>query len=109
LLPWRPRFRGIGADKVGDVSGVDFGDDLGIGLVFVLFIVFLPVSLALLLFSAELLVVLALVPFLMSGQLLGLLPWQLGLRDVDGRKHYVSVTGTRKMLEARRYYRSLRV
>ena len=42
------------------------------------------------------------------GQLVGLLPWQLALRSPEGAKQYVSVKGTRKMLEARRYYRSLR-
>ena len=96
-----------------DAPNIGFDvDDLGVGaiiLAVVAALFVLPVLLALLLFSFELALVLLLVPFAMAGQLLGLLPWQLALRSVDGTKHYVSVKGTRTMLEARSYYRSLRV
>jgi hypothetical protein len=101
--------------KDGGFDAPDLGldvDDLGLGLIVlgVIAAVFvLPVLLALLLFSFELALVLLLVPFAMAGQLAGVLPWQLVLRTPSGQKRYVSVTGTREMLEARRYYRSLRV
>ena len=96
-----------GWDAASQIPSV--GDDpigwilFGVGIVLLL-----PILLVVLLFSLELGLVLLLVPFAMAGQVAGLLPWQIALRSVDGEKRYVSVTGTRKMLEARRYYRSLR-
>jgi len=73
----------------------------------VLFVV--PFLIAFVVFSFELALVLLLIPFAMVGQLFGWLPWVLVLRAPSGQKHYVSITGTRKMVEARRHYRSLRV
>ena len=111
LLPWRPRMHKApwnGWDMASEIpsSGFDDLDWVLLGLVAVLL---LPIVLVFLLFSAELALVLLLLPFFLAGQLLALLPWQLALRSVEDTKHYVSVTGTRKMLEARRYYRSLRI
>jgi len=106
LLPWRPRLR---RPETVDSSGLDAvgGDDFGIGLLIVLAVLALPIAFVLVVFSLELLVLLLVLPFLLSGQLLGLLPWQIGLRALDGQKHYVTVKGTRKMREALRHYRSL--
>lgn len=107
LLPWRPRWRDPGITDAGplDVGG----DDLGIGLLIVLAVLALPVLVVLVLFSLEVLTLLVLVPFLMAGQLLGWLPWVLVLRTTSGERRAVQVRGTRAMLDARRYYRSLRV
>ena len=96
---------------VGDA--LDFGDDLFgavLGLLFVLVVLpfALAFALAFVLFSLELALVLVLVPFVMVGQLMGWLPWVLVLRAPAGQRHYVEVKGTRDMLTARRYYRSLR-
>lgn len=112
LLPWRPRLRG---DRdwvdVGDVGNVDIGgDDLGFGMVLLvglLLLAALPVVVVLLVFSLELVLLAMLLPFALLGQMLGLLPWQIAVRTTDGRKHYVSVRGTRSMLDALRHYRSL--
>jgi hypothetical protein len=106
LLPWAPRLRDPG---ITDASGLDIGggDDLGVGLLLILVVLALPVLVVLALFSLELLALLVVLPFLLAGQLLGLLPWQIAVRGMDGQKHYVSVKGTRAMLEALRHYRSL--
>lgn len=108
LLPWRPRWRDPG---VSDSGGIDLGggDDLGLGLILALAVFALPVLVVLIVFSLELLVLLVVLPFLMAGQLLGWLPWMLVLRTPSGERRAVEVRGTRAMLDARRYYRSLRV
>ena len=114
LLPWRPRWRSQ-REHSWDLPdlGVFDGDDsvsLAIGfialLLFAPFVVLFVVGVVLL--SAELLLVLALLPFAMLGQVVGVLPWVLAVTDSDGLKHAVPVKGTRAMLTARRYYRSLR-
>lgn len=107
LLPWRPKLRGDRDWISSSDGGFDLGDDIGIGLAILLALVLFPVLIVLLVLSIEVLLLLALVPFWMSGQLLGLLPWQIAVRSMTGEKHYVTVRGTRKMLEARRHYRSL--
>ena len=84
------------------------GDDLGVGLFLLVLLLALPLGLALFLLSLELFVLLLLVPFLMSGQLLGWLPWTLVVRTTTGERRAIEVRGTRAMLEARRYYRLLR-
>lgn len=106
LLPWRPRWRDPG---LPDPGGLDLGgDDLGVGVLLVLALCALPVLVVLVVFSLEVLALLVLVPFLMAGQLLGALPWVLVLRTTSGERRAVEVRGTRAMLDARRYYRSLR-
>ena len=108
LLPWKPRLHKPPWDWDAASGIPDPGDDVLGWVVFgVAVVLLLPVVLVLLLFSAEILIVVALVPFVMSGQLLGLLPWQLALRSMSDEKRYVSVRGTRQMLEARRHYRAL--
>jgi hypothetical protein len=114
LLPWRPRWRtrkGRWDDLDLDVP--DLGDDpvsLVIGLLFAF--VALPALILLLvgvlLLSAEIAVVLALLPFALVGQLAGLVPWYLRVTTTDGEKQWIETGGTREMLSARRYYRSLR-
>jgi hypothetical protein len=101
--------------KDGGFDAPDLGfdlDDLGVAgivLAVIALLFVLPILIAVVLFSFELALVLLLVPFAMIGQLVGWLPWVLVLRTPNGQKRYVSVSGTRKMLEARSYYRSLRV
>lgn len=107
LLPWKPRWRDPG---LPDTGSLDLGgDDFGLGVLIVLVVLALPLLVVLVLFSLEVLALLVLVPFLMVGQLLGLLPWVLVLRTPSGERRAVEVRGTRAMLDARRYYRSLRV
>jgi hypothetical protein len=112
LLPWKPRWRT--SDREWDPPDLlDVRDDpisAVIGLVLMLLLVpfVLLFVVGVVLLSAELLLLLALVPLLMLGQLVGMLPWQLGLTLTDRTRRYVEVTGTAKMLAARRYYRTLR-
>lgn len=107
LLPWRPRWRKQDwADGPDPSSGLDVGDDIGIGLVILLALLFLPLVVGLVLLSVELLALLALLPLFMAGQLLGLLPWVLVTTDRDGVKDVVEVRGTRSMLAARRQLRA---
>ncbi|HUR14186.1 MAG TPA: hypothetical protein VM097_06800 [Mycobacteriales bacterium] len=107
LLPWRPRWRNPGWTDTGgfDVGGAD---DLGVGLLLGLFVLALPLLVVLVVLSVEVLALLVVLPFLMAGQLLGRLPWVLVVRTADGQRRAVEVRGTRAMLDARRYYRSLR-
>jgi hypothetical protein len=108
LLPWQPRLRDVRDVDVPDV-GLDVDDAFGVLLVILAVLVLLPFVLAFVVFSLELLLVLSLVPLLMIGQLVGWRPWVLVVRLPSGKRRHVSVRGTRSMLEARRYYRSLRV
>lgn len=116
LLPWRPRWRAGDLDRYpdgGDLAGIGFGDDLlSAVLGFLVLVVLLPVVLflvvGLLLFSAELAVLLALVPLLLVGQLVGLQPWYLRVTSTSGDTRWICAGKTRDMLAARRYYRSLR-
>lgn len=113
LLPWRPRWRVRDVPDLPDPGWLDLGDDLiGLVLGLVLLLVGLPVALfvlvGLVLLSAEVGLLVALLPFLLLGQVLGLLPWQLAVTGTDGTKRYVEAGGTREMLAARRYYRTLR-
>lgn len=105
LLPWRPRWRKQEWADGPDSSGLDLGDDFGVGLVILVALLFLPITLGLIVLSAEILLLLGVLPVLMTGQFLGLLPWVLVLR-YDGGKRYVEVTGMRSMLAARRQYRA---
>ena len=113
LLPWRPRWRVKDLPDGFDVGSIDLGDDL-VGLVIgvVLLLIGLPVLLfalvGLLLFSAEIGVLVALLPFVMLGQLLGWLPWYLAVTTSSGERQWICAGNTREMLSARRYYRSLR-
>lgn len=115
LLPWRPRWRTARDGEVPDVSGLfDFLDDpvsAVIGLVLAVLVLpfVLLFVLGVVVFSAELVLLLALVPFLMIGQFVGLLPWVLVLTRFTGERTYVQMSGTRAMLAARRRYRSLRL
>jgi uncharacterized membrane protein len=93
----------------GGDAGLDFDDAFSIVLGILVVLLVLPFLLAFLLFSLELALLLLLVPLVMVGQLVGWRPWVLVLRLPSGKKRYVSVRGTRSMLEARRYYRGLRV
>ncbi len=107
LLPWKPRWRDVDS---ADPGALDLGgDDLGIGLVIALVVFAFPILIVLLVFSLEVLALLLVLPFLLSGQLLGLLPWVLVTRTTTGERRAIEVRGTRSMLAARRYYRSLRV
>ena len=109
LLPWRPRVREVrDFPDSGSFDLPDLGDDIGFGLalaVLLLVVLAFPFLLVLLLFSLELALVLLLVPLVMAGQLVGLLPWVLVLR-YDGAKRYHEVRGTRAMLAARAHFRS---
>ncbi len=113
FLPWKPRWRG--RDTGWDLPDIpDLGDDpisavLGLLVLLLLapFVVLFVVGVLIL--SAELVLLLALLPLAMLGQLLGQRDWQLALTPVEGEKRYVAVRGTGAMLSARRYYRSLRV
>lgn len=106
LLPWRPRWRSRDWDT-SDPSGVDLGDEIGLGLLILLVLLFLPLVVGLVLLSVELLALLALLPLLMAGQLLGLLPWVLVVTELDGTKRHLEVRGTRSMLAERRRLRAL--
>ena len=109
LLPWQPRLRDLGdVDASGDF-GLDFDDALGFVVSFLVVLFLLPFVIAFVLFSLELALVLLLIPLAMLGQVVGRLPWVLVLTLPSGQKRHVSVRGTRQMLVARRYYRSLRV
>lgn len=109
-LPWRPRWYRRADVNAGDVAGgFDIGDDFGLGLVLLVALLALPFLLVVLVLSLEIALVAVVLPFWMTGQLLGLLPWVLVLRTTDGQRRAVEVRGVRPMLEARRYYRSLRV
>ena len=105
-MPWRPRWRKQDWADSSDPSGLDLGDDIGIGPVILLALLFLPLLVGLVLLSVELLALLALLPLLMAGQLLGLLPWVLVTTDVQGTRGAVEVRGTRSMLAARREFRA---
>lgn len=114
FLPWKPRWRSKDGDwdvPDGVLDGADDPISLVIGLVLVVllspFVVLFVVGVLLL--SFELILLLALLPFAMLGQILGLRAWQLALTPVAGEKTYVAVKGTLEMLAARCYYRSLRV
>lgn len=108
LLPWRPRWRrpswdgADGANAIGDVGG----DDIGLGLLVIAGLLLLPLLLAVLFLAAQLAVVLAVVPLLMTGQLLGVLPWVLVLTDSAGSKRFVEVRGLRSLLAERRRLRA---
>ncbi len=110
MLPWRPRWRSKKGERDFDLDLPDLGDDpvsLVISLVFLL--IGLPVLLflvlGLLVFSAEIAILMALIPLLMLGQIVGLLPWTLVLRTPDGERSQLQVKGTRSMLAARASYR----
>lgn len=116
LLPWRPRWRAGDLDRYpdgGGFPGFDLGDDLLKAVLgFIALVVLLPVLLflvvGLVLFSAELAVLLALVPLVLVGQLVGLQPWYLRVRSTTGETQWICTGKTRDMLAARRYYRTLR-
>lgn len=113
LLPWRPRWRVRDVPDWPDPGWVDLGDDaLSVALGVLVLLVGLPVVVfglfGLVLLSAELGLLLALVPFLLVGQVVGLLPWQLAVTGTDGTKRYVEARGTRQLLAALRHYRALR-
>lgn len=111
LLPWRPRWRA--GDTGPDLPDLPDGDD-PFSAVVALFLLalLLPGVLVgvagVLLLGAELLLLLALLPLLMSAQLLGLRPWVLVLRSRDRRRTAVEVRGTRAMLARRRELRAQR-
>ena len=110
LLPWRPRWRAPEADGPSfDVPDLGFDDPVSavIGFLLLLFLApfVLVFVLGVVLFSAEILLLLALLPLLMLGQVLGLLPWVLSVREANGDHRYVEVRGTRRMLAT---WRSLR-
>ena len=114
LLPWRPRWRtGRRRWDDFDLDFPDVGDDpislvLGLLLAFVALPALVLLLVGLLLLSAEIAVVLALLPLALVGQLVGLVPWYLRVTTTDGNKQWIEAGGTRDMLSARRYYRSLR-
>lgn len=115
LLPWRPRWRSKDTD-LPDVSGLadvgDIDDPFAAVVLVVAAVVLAPFLLlfvvGVVLLSFELLLLLALVPLALLGQLLGLLPWYLVVTTQDGVRHAVQAGSTAKMVAARRYYRSLR-
>jgi hypothetical protein len=113
LLPWKPRWRSSKKDRDWDFDVPDLGDDpvslvIGILVAVVLLPGVLFLVIGLLLFSAEIALLLALVPLLMIGQVVGVLPWQLAVSTTDGAKHYVEARGPRQLRTAWRHYRSLR-
>jgi hypothetical protein len=96
-----------------DLGFLDFGDDLvslvvGVVLLLVGLPVLLFVVVGMVLFSAEIGLLVALLPFVMLGQLAGWLPWYLAITSTTGERQWVCAGDTREMLSARRYYRSLR-
>ena len=104
LLPWRPRFRDPSVDPSGALDSID---DIGIGLALLVGLLLLPIVACLVLFSLEIALLAALVPLLMAGQLLGLLPWVLSVTELNGTKRHLEVRGTRRMLAERRRLRAL--
>lgn len=124
VLPWKPRWRDRSKElpdlSFSDLFSGGFDDPMGFGVMFVVGIVVLPLlvvglpilyvfGFGLLVLLLELVVLAALSPLLMVGQLAGLLPWVIVLRAPEGARHGVQVRGTRQMLAARRYYRTLLV
>ncbi len=116
LLPWRPRWRT--GDTGPDVDLSPLGDALGddpISLVVGLFLLVLVLPgllvgvVGVLLLGAELLLLLALLPLVMSAQLLGLRPWVLVLRSRDRGRTAVPVVGTVALLGRWRELRASRV
>lgn len=80
---------------------------IGLILVVILLPVVVVVVLGVLVLGVELSLLLLLLPFAWTGQVLGLLPWRLVLTAADGTRTWEEIRGTRAMLRRRRQLRAL--